>query len=167
MIAGTTLFLPITLMRIPSTFLLAGCFALSSAHAAQQADFYKREEIPLPPGEVMEVSSIALMPNQQVAVATRRGDIWICTGAYGDDLSKVTWSRFARDLHEPLGMSYQNGSFTLTQRPEVTRITDSDKDGQADTFETICSDWASRETTTNTHSAAARIKTATSGSRSA
>jgi glucose/arabinose dehydrogenase len=131
----------IDLMRISSTFLLAGSFAFSSAHAAQQADFYKREEIPLPPGEVMEVSSIALMPNQQVAVATRRGDIWICTGAYGDDLSKVTWSRFARDLHEPLGMSYQNGSFTLTQRPEVTRITDSDKDGQADTFETICSDW--------------------------
>ena len=39
--------------------------------AVQQSDFYLREEIPLPQGEVMEVSSIALMPDQKVAVAVR------------------------------------------------------------------------------------------------
>jgi hypothetical protein len=111
------------------------------AHAADQSDFYVREEIPLPAGEVMEISSIALMPDQQVAVATRRGDIWICTGAYGSDLSKVTWKKFAQNLHEPLGMSWKEGSLWLTQRPEVTRITDTDNDGVADSFETINSDW--------------------------
>ena len=63
----------------------------SLAQAATQADFYTREEIPLPPGEVMEIGSIALMPDQQIAVTTRRGDLWICSGAYGDDLKKVTW----------------------------------------------------------------------------
>lgn len=109
--------------------------------SARSAEFYIREEIPLPADEVMEIGSIALMPDKKVAVTTRRGDLWICEGAYGDDLSQVKWHKFARNLHEPLGMFWQDGSLWLTQRPEVTRITDSDDDGLADRFETICSDW--------------------------
>ncbi|MGJ8634986.1 MAG: DUF7133 domain-containing protein [Luteolibacter sp.] len=106
-----------------------------------QNDFYTREEIPLPPGEIMEISSIALMPDEKVAVATRRGDLWICTGAYGQDLSRVTWQKFAHGLHEPLGMFYENGSLFLTQRPDFSRLEDTDGDGVADTFETINDDW--------------------------
>ncbi|MEO5915303.1 MAG: hypothetical protein ABIS50_13805 [Luteolibacter sp.] len=124
-------------MRFLSILLLTAAFA----HAAQQSDFYLREEIPLPPGEVMEIGSIALMPDQKVAVTTRRGDLWICTGAYGSDLTKVTWKKFAQGLHEPFGMFYKDGAFYLTQRPEVSKIKDTDGDGLADTFETICSDW--------------------------
>ncbi len=112
-----------------------------SAFSQQQSDFYTREEIPLPPGEIMELSSIALMPDEKVAVATRRGDLWICEGAYGDDLSKVTWKKFAHGLHEPLGMFYKDGSFYLTQRPEFSRVQDSDGDGTADVFDTINSGW--------------------------
>lgn len=114
---------------------------VSPAFSQQQSDFYTREEIPLPPGEIMEVSSIALMPDQQVAVATRRGDLWICSGAYGDDLSKVTWKKFTHGLHEPLGMFYKDGSLFLTQRPEFSRLQDSDGDGSADVFESISSGW--------------------------
>jgi len=113
----------------------------TSSFSQQQSDFYIREEIPLPPGEVMEIGSIALMPEEKVAVTTRRGDLWICSGAYGDDLSKVTWKKFAYGLHEPLGMHYQDGSFLLTQRPEYSRISDRDGDGAADFFETISSGW--------------------------
>ncbi|WP_052573239.1 PQQ-dependent sugar dehydrogenase [Haloferula sp. BvORR071] len=115
--------------------------SLGSASAQKQSDFYTREEIPMPPGEVLELSSIALMPDQKIAVASRRGDLWICTGAYGSDLSQVKWSKFAEGLHEPLGMFYKDGWLYLTQRPEVTRLKDSDGDGKADTFETINSDW--------------------------
>jgi len=113
----------------------------ASAFSQQQSDFYTREEIPLPPGEIMEVSSIALMPEQKVAVATRRGDLWICSGAYGDGLSKVTWQKFTSGLHEPLGMFHKDGSLYLTQRPEFTRVQDSDGDGTADVFETVSSGW--------------------------
>lgn len=122
-----------------SLFLLG--LLTATAFSQQQSDYYNREEIPLPPGEVMEISSIALMPEQQVAVATRRGDIWICSGAYGDDISKVTWKKFTSGLHEPLGMFYKNGSLYLTQRPEFSRVQDTDGDGTADVFETINSDW--------------------------
>ncbi|MEM9237488.1 MAG: hypothetical protein AAGB14_11965 [Verrucomicrobiota bacterium] len=121
---------------------LLSLLALGSvATAADQADYYLREEIPLPVGEVMEIGSIAIMPDKKVAVTTRRGDLWICEGAYGDDLSKVTWSKFAQNLHEPLGMFWKNGSLWVHQRPEFTRITDTNGDGLADSFETICDGW--------------------------
>lgn len=113
----------------------------SLASAAKPPDFYLREEIPLPPGEVMEIGSIALMPERKIAVATRRGDVWICSGAYGDDLSQVTWKKFAQNLHEPLGMFWKDGALWLTQRPEVSKIEDRDGDGLADTFETINAGW--------------------------
>ncbi len=109
--------------------------------AVEQSDFYIREEIPLPKGEIMEIGSVALLPDEKVAVATRRGDIWICSGAYADDISKVTWKKFAHGLHEPLGMFWKDGWLYFTQRPEFSRIKDSDNDGTADTFETINSDW--------------------------
>lgn len=115
--------------------------SFAAVHAAPQSDYYIREEIPLPPGEVMEIGSIALMPDQQLAVTTRRGDLWIAKGAYGSDLSQVTWTRFTSGLHEPLGMFWKDGWLYLTQRPEVSRIKDKDGDGVADTFETINAGW--------------------------
>lgn len=125
-------------MKILSIYFSSALMALS---APKQSDFYLREEIPLPKGEIMELGSVALLPDQKIAVASRRGDVWICEGAYGDDLSKVTWKKFAQGLHEPLGMFWKDGWLWLTQRPEVTRIKDSNGDGVADIFETICADW--------------------------
>ena len=123
----------------PLLFLATLC--TSTLAQQKQSDFYTIDSIPLPPGEVMEIGSIALMPGDKVAVTTRRGDLWICEGAYGADLSQVKWTRFAHGLHEPLGMYWKDGSLYLTQRPELSRIQDSDGDGSADVFETINSDW--------------------------
>ena len=78
---------------------------------------FDQELIPLPEGEVMEIGSIALMPEKKIAVTSRRGDLWICEGAYEEDLSKVKWSLFARGLHEPFGMFDKDGWRYLTQRP--------------------------------------------------
>lgn len=122
--------------------LIASLPALAAlATATAQSEYYLREEIPLPPGEVMEIGSIALMPEQKVAVTTRRGDLWICTGAYDSDLSNVTWQKAAEGLHEPLGMSWKDGSLYLTQRPEVSRLQDTTGDGVIDVFETVNSGW--------------------------
>jgi hypothetical protein len=108
---------------------------------AAESPYYLREEIPLPPGEVMEIGSIALMPEKKIAVTTRRGDLWICTGAYAEDLTKVTWQKFAQGLHEPLGMFWKDGWLYLTQRPEVTRLKSSTGGPLADTFQTLSSEW--------------------------
>lgn len=123
---------------------LISIFLLSTIIASAdplQSTFYLREEIPTPDGEVFELGSIAIMPDRKVAVSSRRGDVWVCEGAYGDDLSKVKWTLFARGLHEPLGMFYRDGSLYATSRPEITRMTDRDGDGRADLFETVTQNW--------------------------
>lgn len=130
--------------RFRASVLCGALLSLATAHAQKQSDFYVREPIPTPPDEVLELGSIALLPEQKVAVASRRGDIWICTGAYDADVSKVTWKKFASGIHEPFGMFWKDGWLYLTQRPEVTRIKDGDGDGTADTFQTISAEWGSK-----------------------
>ena len=122
--------------------------ALSSAAVAQkntaadtinaEREFYKVTTVPTPPNEVLEVSGLELMPDGKLAVATRRGEIWMAANP-GD--AAPTWSRWAHGLHEPLGISFGNGWMWATQRPEVTRMKDSDGDGRADIFETVSSGW--------------------------
>ena len=103
--------------------------------------YYKIESIPLPPGEVLEAMSIALLPDQKVAVGTRRGEIWIASGAYGDDLSKVSWQRFAQGLQEPGGMHWKDSALYVQQRGEYSKLSDYDNDGQVDEVENICDAW--------------------------
>ena len=65
------------------------------AQVVQTSDFYLREEIPLPLGEVMEIGSIALMPEQKFAVATRRGDLWIVLRLTGSSDAAADWRGWA------------------------------------------------------------------------
>lgn len=122
-------------------FILSAALISTALADPLQSEFYLREEIPTPEGEVLELGGIAIMPDKKVAVSSRRGDVWVCEGAYEKDLSKVKWTLFARGLHEPLGMFYKDGSLYVTQRPEITKLTDTDGDGRADQFETITQHW--------------------------
>lgn len=112
---------------------------LSGPVAAEE--YYQTEAIPLPEGEVMELGSIALLPEKKVAVASRRGDVWICEGAYGDDLSAVKWTKFAEGIHEPFGMFWRDGWLWLTQRPEITKMRDTNGDWRADEFVSVAAPW--------------------------
>ncbi|MGB0775207.1 MAG: substrate-binding domain-containing protein, partial [Akkermansiaceae bacterium] len=107
----------------------------------QQSAYYHREVIPLPAGETMEISSIALLPNKKIAVGTRRGDVWICTGAYAADLSQVKWTLYHRGLHEPLGMFYKNGWIHYTDRGGHGRMKDTNNDDRMDVLEVINNEW--------------------------
>ena len=122
-------------------FILSAALISSALADTRQPEFYLREEIPMPEGEVLELGGIAIMPDKKVAVSSRRGDIWVCEGAYAKDLSEVKWTLYARGLHEPLGMFYRDGSLFVTQRPEITKLTDTDGDGRADNFETVTHHW--------------------------
>jgi len=104
-------------------------------------DYYKLLSFTPPPGEVLEAGAIEVLPDGKVAVGTRRGEVWLIENAYDDDPEKVKFRRFAHGLHEVLGLAYKDGWLYVTQRPDVTRIKDSDGDGKADVFEVVTDGW--------------------------
>ena len=117
--------------------------ALADNHSDKlpvEADYYPITTIPLPEGEVIEVSGIDVLPGNKVAIASRRGDIFVGENVFGPE-PEPKWTLFARGLHEVLGIAWKDGWLYLTQRPEVSRIKDSDGDGRADVFETLGDGW--------------------------
>lgn len=112
--------------------------------AEEEAKYYQLVEIPLPKELAIEAGSFEVMPNQkQLAVATRRGDIFLVDGAF-DKYPEPIFKKFASGLDEIFGMAYRDGSFYVTQQTEVTKITDVDADGRADRFDTLSDNWGFR-----------------------
>ncbi|HPI10214.1 MAG TPA: plastocyanin/azurin family copper-binding protein [Catalimonadaceae bacterium] len=104
----------------------------------KEGDFYKLITIGLPTDVILEGGGICTLPNGKLAVSTRRGEIWIVNSPYGlDGEFKPTFKRFARGLHEILGLKFRDGSFYVAQRGELTKITDTNGDGTADSYESI------------------------------
>lgn len=96
---------------------------------------------PAPEGLTLEVSGITVLDDRRVAVAIRKGEVWILDGVYDDPPSHTTYQRFASGLHDPLGLLWHNDSFYTVQRSELTRLRDLDRDGNADEYLTIAKGW--------------------------
>ena len=104
-------------------------------------DYYKLIKIPIPEGIVLEAGGLEVMPDNKLAVSTRRGDVYMVENAFEDTGDNAKFTLWAEGLHEVLGLSYADGWLYATQRPEVTRIEDLDGDGRADLFETVSDAW--------------------------
>lgn len=96
---------------------------------------------PAPKGLVMEVSGIAVLDDKRVAVAIRKGEVWILGNVYDDPPANVTYKRFAKALHEPLGLVKKGDSLYTAQRSELTRLRDTDGDDVADEYLTFAKGW--------------------------
>ena len=107
----------------------------------RESDFYKITTFELPPGEVLEASAFQLMDDGRMAVATRRGEIWMIDRPFEDEVTSDQISLYAHGLHEPLGLALRDGWLYVTQRPDVSRIRDNDGDGVADEFEVVAQGW--------------------------
>ena len=105
-----------------------------------QSDYYKVVSIPIPKSINLEAGGLELMPDGKLAVSTRRGDIYMVDKPFGDP-TKVDFSLYASGLHEVLGLSYKKDGLYATQRGEVTRTVDTNKDGRADLFQTLSDGW--------------------------
>ncbi len=96
---------------------------------------------PAPEGLALEVSGIAVLDEEQIAVAIRKGEVWILDGVYDEPPSQVDYHRFASALHEPLGLLRWNDSLVTAQRTELTRLRDRNGDQVADEYETLAKGW--------------------------
>jgi glucose/arabinose dehydrogenase/uncharacterized cupredoxin-like copper-binding protein len=128
-----------TFRAISLSFLCA--FFCSSSLFAQvsqtENDYYKMVTLPIPEGVVLEVGGLDVLPDGQLAVSTRRGDIWLVKNPSMKGPAKPQFKRFAHGLHEALGVAYRDGAIYAAQRSELTRLRDLDGDGRADRYETV------------------------------
>ena len=112
--------------------------------AEEEAKYYKMVEVPLPPELAVEAGSFEVMPDKkQLAIATRRGDIFLVDGIF-QKYPEPVFKKYASGLDEIFGMAYRNDAFHITQQTEVTRITDTNNDGRADQFDTLSDRWGFR-----------------------
>ena len=114
---------------------ILGMQAISYAQESpKEEDFFKINKLRSPEGTLLEVGGLCTMPDGNLAIATRRGDVYIVENPTSP---KPYFRKFASGLHELLGIAYKNGSLYVAQRGELTRLQDANMDGKADIFETI------------------------------
>jgi cytochrome c551/c552 len=114
-----------------------GAFAQTKPTSKKEQDYYEIKTLPIPKEIYLEVGGLATMPDGRLAVSTRRGEIWIVENPYQKSSHQTYYRRFASGLHEVLGLAYKDGAFYCSQRGELTKITDTDRDGVADLYEPI------------------------------
>lgn len=105
-----------------------------------EAAYYRIVDLPVPEALHLEASSMCLLPDDELAIGTRRGEILIVSGAF-DELPELRIETFASGLDEVFGIGVRDGAFYVTQQTEVTRVVDRDGDGRADRFENLSDVW--------------------------
>lgn len=117
--------------------ILALSFSFTTVFAQEtpkEEDFFKINKVRVPEGPILEVGGLITLPNGDLGISTRRGEVYIVENPTS---AKPYWRRFAYGLHEILGIAYKNGALYVAQRGELTKLVDKDQDGKADVYETI------------------------------
>lgn len=122
-----------------NTFKIYGLILMFTAQlfaqeSPKEEDFYKIVTLPVPEGIILEIGGLVMMPNGSIALATRRGEVWIVENPSSKN---PYFKKFASGLHEILGLAYKEGSLYCAQRGELTKLTDKNGDGKADSYETV------------------------------
>lgn len=123
------------LMQVPAAVALA-----LAALLAPLDDAYTVTDIPIPADVVLEVGGLLTTHDDRLYVCTRRGDLWAVDGA---STETPRWRLWADGLSEPLGLlrDIETGGILVTQRAELSLLTDSDGDDRADQFRVVNDDW--------------------------
>jgi hypothetical protein len=97
---------------------------------------YRVETIALPEGLTGETGALAFLPDGRLAACFLRGEV-----VFYDPKTK-RWDLFGEGLHEPLGiLPISRSEVIVMQKPELTRLVDTDGDGRADLYETVTDDF--------------------------
>jgi hypothetical protein len=97
---------------------------------------YVVENIKMPEGLTSETGAIEFLPDGRLIACFTRGEVMTY------DPKSKKWKLFAEGFHDPLGMLViSNSEVLVMQRPELTRIKDTDGDGSADLYQNVTDDF--------------------------
>jgi glucose/arabinose dehydrogenase len=124
-------------MAIKTCWLILGASMLAKAQTTDVSiGSYRVETIALPKGLTGETGGVTFMPDGRLVACFIRGEVMTY------EPKSKQWKVFATGLHEPLGiMAVSNSEVIVIQRPELTRIKDTDGDGVADLYENMADDF--------------------------
>ncbi len=110
--------------------------SVTAQETPKEEDFFRIVKVSSPEGTLLEVGGLVTLPNGNLGISTRRGDVFIVE----NPTSKTPYFRkFASGLHEILGLAYKDGALYCAQRGELTKLVDRDMDGKADLYQTVYS----------------------------
>ena len=96
---------------------------------ASPVDLFGREQL-------FEPTGIAVAKDGTIVLSTRTAGVW--------RIRDGKWSLFAEGIYESLGVIIEDDKgdvIVIAQKPELTRISDTNGDGRADSFVTVCDDY--------------------------
>jgi hypothetical protein len=83
--------------------------------------------------QLFEATGIAQARDGTIVVSTRTSGVW--------RIRDGKWSQFAEGIFDSLGVCVEDDHgdrIVISQKPELTRLTDDDGDGRADRYDTLC-----------------------------
>lgn len=117
-------------------FLLGLLLFAGATQAANYTDYYELQDIATPPDLVPECGGISFLPDGRLVAVFHHGEV------YFYEPQTKTWKLFAQGIHDPMGvLAISPREILVTQRPEITRLTDSTGAGVADGYECFSDVW--------------------------
>ena len=98
---------------------------------------YVVDTVNIPKGITLGVGGMAFLDRTTMLICTREGEVWKF------NIQDGQWELYADGLHESLGLwiDPKNRDVYVMQRPELTRLVDTNKDGKADLYQTVNAAW--------------------------
>ena len=88
--------------KVLQTLAAISCSALvgfrSKRYVPTEDDYYKLIKIPIPEGIVLEAGGLEVMPDNKLAVSTRRGDVYMVENAFEDTGDNAKFSLMGRGI---------------------------------------------------------------------
>lgn len=124
------------IIKKAALYLLPFCAAVSAfaQETPKEEDYFRIQKMSSPEGTLLEVGGLTVLPNGDLGVSTRRGDVYIVENPTS---RRPFFRKFATGLHEILGLEWKDGALYCAQRGELTKLVDTNMDGKADVYETV------------------------------
>jgi hypothetical protein len=84
-------------------------------------------------------TGLDFLKDGRIAVSTCHGDVWLVK--VDEKVGTCAWQRFATGLYHPLGLKVVDGKVIVLERGQLTRLHDTNDDGEADFYECVNNDW--------------------------